>query len=68
MPALERRGIRGEPVVRLGPKLQGVDRILGGAKLGELPVQHPKKFNVVINLTTAKRPKLTAPPAPRWAI
>jgi hypothetical protein len=56
MPALERRGIRGEPVVRLGTILHGVDRILRGARLGELPVQYPKKFNLVINPTTTKAP------------
>ena len=31
-----------------------VDKILRGAKAAELPVQHPTKFEVVVNLKTAK--------------
>jgi putative ABC transport system substrate-binding protein len=67
----ERGWVESAGLMSYGPDLQDqyrraadyVDKILRGAKPADLPVEQPTKFNLVVNLTTAKALGLTIPEA-----
>ena len=46
----------------LGRALHHVDKILKGAKPGELPIEQPTRFEFAINLNAAKQIGLIIPP------
>jgi len=50
-----------DPITQFQQGAGYVDRILRGAKPADLPVQHPTKYQLVINLKTAKALGLTVP-------
>ena len=66
-----REGVEAGGLMSYGPNLSNqfrraadyVDKILRGTKPGNIPVEQPTKFDLVINLTTAKALGLEVPPS-----
>jgi putative ABC transport system substrate-binding protein len=50
-----------DTVEQFGQAASYVDRVLRGAKPNELPIQAPSKYEMVVNLKTAKALNLTIP-------
>ena len=66
----EREFVEASGLISYGPNIpdlfrraaEFVDKILRGAKPADLPVEQPTKFDLVINLKTAKALGLEVPP------
>jgi putative ABC transport system substrate-binding protein len=66
-----REYIEGGGLMSYGPSYQDlfrraadyVDKILRGARPSDLPVEQPTKFDLIVNLTTAKALRLDVPPS-----
>lgn len=67
---INREGVEAGGLLSYGPNLHDlwrrsaiyVDKLLRGAVAGDLPIEQPTKFELVLNLTTAKALGLDVPP------